>query len=1067
MAVLDQEMIDTIKQYLRWNPRGLTISELTSKLNMNRNLVAKYLDMLLISGQVEMEVIGAAKVYFLSQRVPISAMLEFSSDYVIMVDTEKRVIQVNEPVLTLLNEKREQLIGKTTREMNHPLFNLLPTPELGQTGQTSGGKETEINCLLNGKTVHFRVKQVPTVFEDGSKGITFIIEDITDKKIFEDTLQISEARYRGIVEDQSEFITRFRNDGTLVFVNESYARYLGKTPADLLGSLHIPGIDDETFDTLKQALLSLDRDHPVTTIECRVSDRSGRICWNFWTIRALFDDEGFVHEYQGVGKDITEKREASARINNYIRMMEFLTHTSKAFMNMGENDDIYSYVAEQVYSLAPGFLVWVGFLDELNHNLSLKSVVGNPVAIESMQQLTGVRVCDMIFPINKADMAELISHQALVKTPSLFSLLHMQVPEETCRRIEDAAGGIDSYLMGLVSKGKILGDVGISLQRGLELPDRELIEAFIRQAAIAIDRKIAEDALIKSEQLYRSVIDNIRDVFYRTDRDGNLIMASPSYASVLGYDSLDECLGRNIADAFYLDPSKRNEVLEVVYRDGEVHDHEVVLKRKDGSPLFVAASSHLYYDESHAVLGVEGIFRDVSERHAANEKNRTHIAEMEFLSRNLQEFIKLPLGSDIYAKIASDLHSLVPDAMIIVNSFDNRTETLTVRSLLSEADRDICTQYLGRCPLGLSLQVDYNAIEGFRDGGLNKVALSLFDLCFGQIPDDVCKKITASVRIGDFYSVGFVHGDEIYGNATICLYKNSTIRSMHLVETYSRQASIALQKQVAEERLFESEKKRGEDALRNSENYLLNIFNSTQSGLLVIDPRTHTIFDANSTSADLIGIEVNSIIGSSCKRWLCPAENEPCPVTDLGQQIVRTEGIMNNVNGETGSIIKTVVPVQLGGREYLLESFIDITGRKEAERALRESEMRFRDFAGMLPQCVWECDMEGNLTFVNNRGYEMYRYEPEDLDKGLTIWQTVHPNDRERVKNDVIHDFEAFYQGEHEFPGFVHYTALRKDGTTFPTETYATLIVCDNQIVGMRGMGIDLTERNTAEEAFR
>ncbi|MDP2816659.1 MAG: PAS domain S-box protein, partial [Rectinemataceae bacterium] len=633
MSILNQEKVDKIKQYIRWHPRGMTISDLSSKMKMNRNLVAKYLDMLLISGQVEMQTIGTAKVYFLSHRVPISAMLEFSSDYVIVLDTEQRVIQVNEPVLKLLNEKREALIGKKIGEINNPFFSCLPTLEPDKNGQIANEKITEISSVLNGETLHFRVKLVPTAFEDGEQGVTFIIEDITTKKSYEETLQMNEARYRGIVEDQTEFITRFRPDGTLLFLNDSYARYLGIKPADLLGRHHIPGINDEDCAVLNQTLRSLDKEHPVTTIECRISDQSGRICWNLWTIRALFNDEEVVHEYQGVGRDITEKREAAARINNYIKMMEFLSKTGTAFMDMREDDDIYEYVAQQVYSLAPGFLVWVGFLYEPNQKLILKSVVGNPIALDTMQQLTGMKVGDMTFPINKAETAELIRHRRLVKTSPLFRLLHMQVPEEICRQIEETAGGIESYLMGLVSKGRILGDVGISLQSGSDLPNRELIEAFIRQAAIAIDRKIAEDALKKSEQQYRSVIDNIQDVFYRTDRDGNLIMASPSWAHVLGYDSLDECLGRNIAEAFYMEPAKRKEFLEAVYQDGEVRDYEVVLKRKDGTPLFVAVSCHLYHDESGAVLGVEGIIRDISERHAAAEKTRDHIAQMEFFSR--------------------------------------------------------------------------------------------------------------------------------------------------------------------------------------------------------------------------------------------------------------------------------------------------------------------------------------------------------------------------------------------------------------------------------------------------
>lgn len=495
MVVLDQEKVDTIKQHLKWNPRGLTISDLTSRVNMNRNLVAKYLDMLLISGQVEMEVIGAAKVYFLSHRVPISAMLEFSTDYVVVLDTEQRVVQVNEPVLRLLNKKRESLIGKNAGEIDDPFFSNLSMADPVRNGQRGGEKKTEISIILNGKTLHFRMKLVPTAFEDGSQGTTFIIEDITAKKTYEENLQMSEARYRGIVEDQTEFITRFRTDGTLTFLNDSYSRYLGKKTADLKKSYHIPGIYGEESAELNHALQSLDREHPVTTVECRVLNQSDQVRWNSWTFRALFDDSGVIREYQGVGKDITEKRETGEKIKNYIRTMEFLSQTGKAFMDMDEGDDIYRYVAQQVYDLAPGFLVWVGILDEAQQKLILKSVVGNPIAIDTTQQFTGMKIEDMTFPIEKADTAELIRHQKLVKTPPLFRLLHMEVPEEICRQIEEAAMGIDSYLMGLVSKGRILGDVGISIQGGTELPNREMIESFIRQAAIAIDRKIAVDAL--------------------------------------------------------------------------------------------------------------------------------------------------------------------------------------------------------------------------------------------------------------------------------------------------------------------------------------------------------------------------------------------------------------------------------------------------------------------------------------------------------------------------------------------------------------------------------------------
>ena len=501
MVVLDQERVDLIKKHLRWNPRGLTISDLSSKMDLNRNLVAKYLDMLLVSGQVEMEVLGTAKVYYLSHRVPISAMLEFSSDYVIMLDSEQRVIQVNEPVLKLLDTKRDSLLGKKPDEINNPFFNCLPFFEPDNTEQVADNAITETSVMLNGETYHFRVKQVQTAFEDGTKGLTFIIEDITAKKTFEETLQLSESRYRGIVEDQTEFITRFRPDGTILFVNDSYARYLRSIsiPLDLSHIRYMPGIIEEDFTNLCQALQSLDAEHATFCMECRVADPSGRISWNSWTIRALFNEEGFIQEFQGVGRDSTETKEAATKINNYIKMIEFLAQTSKTLMDMGGDDDLYDYVARQVYSLAPGFLVWVSILDNQNQVLTVKGVAGNPGDIERLHQITGRHLMGMTFPINDFEMAELMQKRRLVKTPPLHRVFHLQVPEETCRQIEQAAGGIDCYLMGLVSKGRIVGDVGISLKSGSELANRELIEAFISKAEIALDRKIAEDALKEKE----------------------------------------------------------------------------------------------------------------------------------------------------------------------------------------------------------------------------------------------------------------------------------------------------------------------------------------------------------------------------------------------------------------------------------------------------------------------------------------------------------------------------------------------------------------------------------------
>jgi PAS domain S-box-containing protein len=146
-----------------------------------------------------------------------------------------------------------------------------------------------------------------------------------------------------------------------------------------------------------------------------------------------------------------------------------------------------------------------------------------------------------------------------------------------------------------------------------------LIGLFFGARDVLIRQK-AERDLRESERKYRTILTNIQDVFYRSDKIGKLIMASPSWAHLLGYDSVEECYGRDMARDFYQHPADRTNFCKIVYTAGTIQDYEVELKKKDGSPLFVSTNSHVYYDDDGAVAGIEGIFRDITERKLA-EKN--------------------------------------------------------------------------------------------------------------------------------------------------------------------------------------------------------------------------------------------------------------------------------------------------------------------------------------------------------------------------------------------------------------------------------------------------------------
>jgi PAS domain S-box-containing protein len=123
----------------------------------------------------------------------------------------------------------------------------------------------------------------------------------------------------------------------------------------------------------------------------------------------------------------------------------------------------------------------------------------------------------------------------------------------------------------------------------------------------------AQTALHESSERYRSVIQNLQDVYYRTDAEGRVIMTSPSALELFGYQSMDELLGRT-TESFYMVPDEHRQFLARVMAQGVVRDYEVTLRRRNGSPLSVATTSSVYRADDGRILGVEGIFRDITVR---------------------------------------------------------------------------------------------------------------------------------------------------------------------------------------------------------------------------------------------------------------------------------------------------------------------------------------------------------------------------------------------------------------------------------------------------------------------
>jgi len=136
----------------------------------------------------------------------------------------------------------------------------------------------------------------------------------------------------------------------------------------------------------------------------------------------------------------------------------------------------------------------------------------------------------------------------------------------------------------------------------------------------------------------------------------------------------------------------------------------------------------------------------------------------------------------------------------------------------------------------------------------------------------------------------------------------------------------------------------------------------------------------------------------------------------------------------------------------------EVAERKQAEEAFKASEQRYRELADSLPQTVFEIDEKSNIIFSNREGFQAFGYTQEELDIGLNAFQMFIPEERD----SIVENIQRIFDGEEL--GGLEYTALRKNGSTFPVLIYAAAIILENKPVGLRGIIIDITERKQAEE---
>ncbi|MGO8942314.1 MAG: PAS domain S-box protein [Syntrophobacteraceae bacterium] len=518
-------------------------------------------------------------------KLQLNGVIEFLPDPTFVIGVDGKVLSWNRAIEEMTGVPKEDMIGKGDYTYAVPFYGERrphPADLLDMSDSELEAKfrhvkrkgnnlsaETYAPCLYGGKGGYIFSAAAPLFNAQGVRtGAVESIRDVTQRKEAEEALRRSEGKYRELVENANSIILRRDSRGRVTFFNEFAQRFFGYSEQEILGKnlvgTIVPPFESTTGRDLKRMIEDIGRDPGRYAVN--VSEnmrRNGERVWIAWTNKPVRDENGRIVEVLGVGNDITELKRARDELFNSRQMLQSVLDNIPQRVFWKDRNSVF-------VGCNKAFVLDCGY--------------------EEQSELVG----KTDYEHASAATADLYRGDDREVMESGRPKINYEEPQ--IRPDGSQAWLITSKVPMFDRDGQVIGVLGTY---------EDITE-----------RKRGEEALRKSEERYRSVIENMGDVFYRTDKRGVVVMASPSAAGVLGYDSIDELQGKPVEN-FWMHPDERQEFMRSIRKDGVVRDREITLKKKDGSLLSGSVTSTYRKDDQGNILGVEGIFRDITERKRA------------------------------------------------------------------------------------------------------------------------------------------------------------------------------------------------------------------------------------------------------------------------------------------------------------------------------------------------------------------------------------------------------------------------------------------------------------------
>ncbi|MFZ5448519.1 MAG: diguanylate cyclase [Thermodesulfobacteriota bacterium] len=432
--------------------------------------------------------------------------------------------------------------------------------------------------------------------------------------------------------------------------------------------------------------------------------------------------------------------------------------------------------------------------------------------------------------------------------------------------------------------------------------------------------------ILMSESRFRAMFDAAPEaVFVFDPQTRKIIDANPFMAQWLGYD-LDELIDMEIdqigasgspgpqGEGAWAGSGGSNPTTGPLYR------------KKDGTLVDVesTAANILHGDHIRKILFV----RDIS----ARKKVAADLALEAMINSAMADLSKSLLSSLPLEKIATLVFDYAVNLTGSKLAFCGHINPLTGALVAPAMTREVWE----------SCRINEQPAEFHKSKGLWGWVLEHGQPLLTNLPSQDPRSVgtpSGHIPIHRFLSVPAMIEDQLVGLIVLAnADRDYTPRDQELCERLALLYAQAIHRQRLDETLRESEKS------------LQTILDNVQTGVLIIDPETHVIADANPVAVEMIGAPKSQIVGVDCHKFVCPKEEGQRHVTDLHETMDNSERILLRVDGTTRWVINTVVPVSLKGKEYHLESFVDITERRKWEETVQTTNNKLKGLVAQVEE---------------------------------------------------------------------------------------------------------------------